>query len=468
MIQKIILIALLVGASSLLLSAETIYLKNGQTILADSTRENGAHIEYQIGDDTYAISKSLVDHIASVGTPLHPAGHDDVTVVPPSEDIDHSDEVTAKLIKDGHIDPTAIAAVERLGSPELSAAAFFVAGRFEQEHGDREKARQYLRRGLDYQPDNSALLDRFAALLIQLRRAPEAIPFAEHATRLHPDSADAFNVLGHAYYQSDRTNDAIRAWRRSLELRPDSEVTRYLAKAERESKVETDFQQAETGHFTLHYEGHQTSDVLRRQILDTLETHFNELVSELGAEPRNSISVSLYTDEAFFDVTQAPSWSAALNDGKLRIPIHGMTAMTPALSRVLKHELAHSFINEMSRGRCPQWLHEGVAQIVEPANTDRVGSLLSHLYSAHQEMPLNMLEGSWLSFPTGQARLAYYESLAAVEYINSSYGMSDIQRILERIGEGASTESALRTTIHSGYAEMEDEVGNYLKKTYGD
>jgi hypothetical protein len=50
---------------------------------------------------------------------------------------------------------------------------------------------------------------------------------------------------------------------------------------------------------------------------------------------------------------------------------------------------------------------------------------------------------------------------------------SSLSGILARVkggppAEGASTESALRATIHSGYAEMEDEVGNYLKKTYGD
>ena len=75
---------------------------------------------------------------------------------------------------------------------------------------------------------------------------------------------------------------------------------------------------------------------------------------------------SLYTGQAFFDVTQAPSWTGAVNDGKLRIPIEGVGSITPELAHVLKHELAHSFINQISAGRCPQWLHEGIAQALEP------------------------------------------------------------------------------------------------------
>ena len=50
--------------------ADTILLKNGRKILADEVREKGDRIEYQIGDDTYAIPKSLVDHIDTGGSPL--------------------------------------------------------------------------------------------------------------------------------------------------------------------------------------------------------------------------------------------------------------------------------------------------------------------------------------------------------------------------------------------------------------
>jgi hypothetical protein len=38
---------------------------------------------------------------------------------------------------------------------------------------------------------------------------------------------------------------------------------------------------------------------------------------------------------------------------------------------------------------------------------------------------------------------------------------------LQRLGESQSTESALRSTIHGGYADLENEMTNYLKKNYG-
>jgi hypothetical protein len=63
--------------------------------------------------------------------------------------------------------------------------------------------------------------------------------------------------------------------------------------------------------------------------------------------------------------------------------------------------------------------------------------------------------------------VAYAEGLAAVEYIRNTYGMGDLARILQRLGEGQSIEAALRSTIHAGYAELESEVTTYLKKNYG-
>ena len=78
-----------------------------------------------------------------------------------------------------------------------------------------------------------------------------------------------------------------------------------------------------------------------------------------------------------------------------------------------------------------------------------------------------MLEGSFMRFINLEAVVAYDESLAAVEYINETYGMSDVERILERIGQGSSAEAALRTTIHSDYGQLESDVGRFLGSKYG-
>ena len=50
-------------------AADVIHLKNGHTISADRVRQNGDKLEYEIGDDSYAIPMSTVDKIESCSAP---------------------------------------------------------------------------------------------------------------------------------------------------------------------------------------------------------------------------------------------------------------------------------------------------------------------------------------------------------------------------------------------------------------
>ena len=448
--------------------ADTIHLKNGRTIVADHVRENGTHYEYDIGDDSYAIPKSLVDHVDAGGAPASVAAK--VAALPalaPADTLANETVVFGEIVKEGKVDPDVIAGLEKKNDPELSATANVIAGKWEFEHGNVARSQQYFESALRFQPDNSTILTYYAALLIRTGNATQALSYAQRAVRSAPNSPDAYTMLGYAQFVSDRTKDAVVSWKRSLELRPDVKVRELLDKAQREQTVESDFSQGESSHFVLHYEGKQTSDAFRAQVLTALESDYEDLARDLGNPPRDYILVTLYTEQAFFDVTQAPTWSGAINDGKLRIPVSGLSSVTPELARVLKHELAHSFIRELSGGRCPPWLHEGIAQLLEPKSLAGTGRQLALLFKAQQNIPLNALEGSFMNFSGPQAYVAYAESLAAVSYINDSYGMSDIQRILERLSEGSSTEAALRQTIHSDYGQLESDLARYLTDKYG-
>lgn len=464
--------ALLVGVASYA-PAEVIHLKNGRIIWADQVRENGAHIEYSLGEDTYAIPKSAVDRIEAGGVPPARSSSEAVaensralSTFAPSDSLDNESALAEKVIHEDRVDLDVLSGLEKAGDPAATAAGYFVAGKHEFEHGNQVAARSYFQAALRYEPDSPTILNYYAVLLVRAGNAMEALPYAERSVRAAPDSPDALTVLGCVQFAADHNQDAMRTWKHALALRPDASVQKLLEKAQREASAEENYSQHDSVHFTLHYEGEQTTEAFRSQLLSTLESDYDDLTRELGIAPRNAIPVVLYTGQAFFDVTQAPSWSGAVNDGKLRIPVEGLASVTPQLARVLKHELAHSFINQLTGGRCPQWLNEGVAQVIEPKSlTDGRG--LASLFQAHTELPFNALEGSFMHLSPPEATLAYGESLAAVQYISETYGIGDVQRILQRLGQGSSTEAALRTTIHADYRELDAEVGKYLTDRYG-
>ena len=447
--------------------ADTIVLKNGDRIQADSAQERNGRVEYTIGDNTLSIPRSIVARIEKgpAYTPAPPAAASP-DAPPAHEQMAGSGDLMARVIRNGSVDTSAIKAIENEGDALQSAAANSIAANFEEKRHNYSAAARYLQAALVFLPDHGVLLENYAAILLQLGRADEALFRAQQATRASPQSADAFLVLGYAYYKTDHDREAIAALKKSLDLRPNDRSRELLERIERESRTEADFRQQESSHFTLRYEGSQTADALRTQLLEALEGDYRDLSSDLGATPRN-IYVSLYTDQAFFDVTHAAAWTSALNDGKIRIPISGVKSVTPEMASVLRHELTHSFVAQITHGRAPGWLNEGVAELEQGLSTGAFGPRLAALYASGRQVPLNQLEGEFQGYSSAEASVAYAESLAAVEYIRATYGMSDLARLLQRLGEGQSVESALRSTIHAGYAELETEITNYLKKNYG-
>ncbi len=447
--------------------ADTIVLKNGDRIQADSAQERNGRVEYTLGDNTMSIPRSIVVRIEK-GPVYGPSPTSAATVdAPPAhEEMSGSGDLVSRVIRNGAIDTAAIKRIEAESDPLQSAAANSIAANFEEKRRNYSGAARYLQAALVFLPDHSVLLENYAAVLLQLGRAEEALLRAQQATRASPQSADAFLLLGYAYYKNDHNREAIAALKKSLEFRPDDKTRELLGRVEREAKTEADFHQQESNHFTLRYEGSQTADALRTQVLETLEADYRDLSNDLGSSPRN-IYVSLYTEDAFFDVTHAAAWTAALNDGKIRIPISGVKAVTPEMASVLRHELTHSFVAQITHSRAPAWLNEGVAELEQGLTTGAIGPRLAALYASGRQVPLNQLEGEFQSYSSMEASVAYAESLAAVEYIRATYGMSDVARLLQRMGEGQSVESALRSTVHAGYAELETEITNYLKKNYG-
>ena len=461
------LLLLSLGAPAAL--ADVIHLKNGDVIYADQAKDSGSKVRYEVGDSTFAIPKALVQSVETttsrVVTPQ--ANFADLPAYTPSTPVSGEEPLLGDVIQGGKVNRDSLTAIESHGNASQTCVAYYIAGKQEFESGQFSEARRDLESALHYDAQNPAVLNYYAALLVRTGSARDATTYAERAVRIAPDSADAFAVLGYAQFASDRMKDAIQSWNKSLALRPDASIERLLERAQRESKAETNYSEHETGHFVLRYEGHQSSEAFRSQIMATLEAAYADLTADFGSQPKSSIQVVLYTDQAFFDVTQAPSWTGALNDGKLRIPLQGLDSVTPELARILRHELAHSFVNQLSMGRCPHWLNEGIAQALEPRSLGSHGARLAALFKLEREIPLNALESSFISFSGAEAILAYDESLASVQYIKETYGMSDVLRVLERLANGESPEAALRGSIHCDYRRLQEEVGIYLQQQFG-
>jgi len=472
------------GGAALLFAAvaarpDTIVLKNGRRIAAMNVREEGDKITYETSAGQLSLPKSIVDHVEKGGVAVADspvaAAVANLAITPPAAVVvptGGGSEVERSTVHDGAIDREFIAKMEggaRGGDKRANAnaaLAHHTAAQFELAHGDMEHALQDERTALNYMPEEPVLLMNVAYLHLRRSEYKESLDFLERARRFAPDHPDVAKLEGWAYYGLNKLTEAVAEWKRALALRPDPEVQAALNKAQRDKQEEESYKENESAHFTLRYSG-AAEPALARDVLRTLEAHFSAMEAELNFTPPDSIGVVLYTQQAFADITQAPGWVGALNDGRIRVPVQGLTAVTPALSRVLKHELTHSFVNQKTRGHVPIWFQEGLAQWMEGKRSADNADALAQVYQQGRATSLSQLEGSWIGFSSDAVVSAYAWALANIEYIVENGGMGDVERILDRLAAGMSTEAALREVLHSDYNDLMQSTAEYLRKNYG-
>jgi tetratricopeptide (TPR) repeat protein len=275
------------------------------------------------------------------------------------------------------------------------------------------------------------------------------------AAELNPRSFEAYAILGELHYRKDDLTTAASYWEKAVALNPSATALRArLDRIKREHGTEKDFNRDVTSHFLIKYEGNAKIEA-GRIILRILEDAYGVVGRGLQYYPSQEIQVILYSNQQFQEVTDAPGWSGALFDGKIRIPIGGIEQETPGLRRILYHEYTHAVVRTITP-RVPTWLNEGLAQYFEGREPGaQQTAMLKRLAQLGKLPPLAHLEGSFMGLNSGQAAYAYLFSLSAVKYMADSYGMYRIKSILEELGKGASTSDAISSGIMRSYEEFE-------------
>jgi tetratricopeptide (TPR) repeat protein len=459
--------------------ADTIVLKNGRRIAALSVTQAGDKISYETPSGTLTLPRSIVDHIERGGVPTveTSAGVARLALKPPESEPAAADlppnrsEIEKRVVQGSEVDRNYLADLEteaRSGKAvanQNAALAHHAASQFELAHGDMELALADERSALVYAPEQPVFLMNTAYIHLRRSEFTQSLEYLERARRLVPENPEVSKLSGWAYYGLNKLDQAVAEWKHAASLRQDAEVEAALKKAERDKLEEAKYKENESVHFMLRYSG-AAEPAMARDILRTLERHYETIEAELSYSPPDSIGVILYTQQAFADITQAPNWVGALNDGRIRVPVQGLSKVTPELSRVLRHELTHSFIQQKTLGHAPTWIHEGLAQWMEGKRSDAMAQMLERMYAADPQLSVTHYEGEWMKFSPEAAAAAYAWALANVEYLVRSGGMADIDRILDHIAAGESAESALRAVMHCDYADFSHDTVGYLQKTY--
>lgn len=283
----------------------------------------------------------------------------------------------------------------------------------------------------------------------------------ERATELGAGDPYTLVALGKVYRQQGEREAAVEMLHRARErgaTGPDFDET--LGKLERELDAEWDFAQMRSAHFQIAFaEGGRESDAAAQLIARSLEDAYFHVGRQLDHYPSERIPVVLYASEEFHDVTQTPSWTSGVYDGRIKLPVGGINDGDQAvLDRTLRHEYGHVLVHELSRGRCPVWLNEGTAIWSEEERDGDREDWAWRVLAGQPLFRLGDLEGSFTRLPAERVGVAYAQSYLAVRSLVSRGGPRRLRELFAALGSGQPVAEAFRQTFYEEQALFEADL----------
>jgi hypothetical protein len=304
-----------------------------------------------------------------------------------------------------------------------------------QEH---DRAAAIFAAALEQHPRDPLLHFGAGAAAYAQGRTKAALKSLRIAAEIDPDLDEAQALLGRVAYDLGDTALAIRALEQAVARRPrDRALGELLDRWKGESKAHGSYVEKPAGHFRILYEGSTQQQIGARvsQVLDAEYVRIGRILNTTAASP---ITVVLYTDQTFHDITRSPSWAAGHFDGRIRVAVGG-TYASGDLDRIVTHELVHALVASAASRHVPAWLNEGLATYFESADRAWIPAVLRKASQLHT---LDALERGFSGFDEQAALVAYAESATAVEILHGRLG-SNLGGFLKLIGGGTPLDRAL-------------------------
>lgn len=127
------------------------------------------------------------------------------------------------------------------------------------------------------------------------------------------------------------------------------------------------------------------------------------------------------------------------------VAINGESVLNAGRSTIFRHELTHVAVHRLSGDAVPAWLDEGLATLVEELDSTGIdrATALSILGNEPGALTIFLDDRSWLEHNTDLGGHAYGVAAEAVRVMEDRIGRPSVIAMLERMGAGASPDTAL-------------------------
>ena len=231
----------------------------------------------------------------------------------------------------------------------------------------------------------------------------------------------------------------------------------FLQRLKMERRLAASYATRNTEHFVIRFpREHPESGT--RKLGAVLEGERARLTKWIPLRSFGKTEVQLLWFDEFQKTFSGSVAIAGLFDGKIRLPFAGGESLDfshPEIVAIVTHELAHAMISELTLDSTPHWFQEGLAQHVEMRQEHFNPVPLQE--TQHRILSLPVVEGVLEGLPAPDlAEASYEEAVWMVHYIEATYGVKGIARMLEAFRAGSDTEDAFRKLQMSSIPEFEN------------
>ncbi|MCB0325137.1 MAG: hypothetical protein KDD69_16245 [Bdellovibrionales bacterium] len=246
-------------------------------------------------------------------------------------------------------------------------------------------------------------------------------------------------------------------------------------KAEQEgvrARAGSDYTTYTTPRFTL-YIGSDSkpsepinADEVAEQSLKILNTTYEELSRIFRTQPKRKVVLRFLSPTEFRRQTGAPEWTSAMYfRDEITIPLTKANAWErDELHRALRHEYVHAVIAELSDYRCPAWLDEGVAQLLEGQINPLLGPALRRWVGLNPAIPLEWLQNGFTTLESAYVPAAYAQSLFATRKLIQQHGFQSVTNYLADLRKGVVERKAFERSFYRPKAQFERELTREMRR----
>lgn len=288
------------------------------------------------------------------------------------------------------------------------------------------------------------------------------------AIRLDPENPHARSLAGDIAYLTRDLDAAVFHWNKALALDPRLRAIRErIDQVSAERELEKGQAAASSDHFVVRTP--KGSTLSPGMLLKELETVQRFLEEKLAFQFSGPTTVLVYEPERFYGEIHLPTEVAGLFDGTIRIPLRS-GGKGPSFREVLWHEAAHAAVHQLTAGKAPRWLHEGVAQLAQAQNAPIfTGDLRVVLRQSEAPMieQLQIHSSPFVMMDAGvpfRKELFYQASWAYCAYLVEQRGWEGLRRLLVRIRSDEAPDRALTGILGVKLPELERQWRRWVSE----